>query len=581
MQIRDVYYNIKCDKKLRCLSLSILIIIAGTALYSFITMPFTGDAKVFFAAANQVKYQSSQGLMAVFESWELKGIANRLLIYLLYVATDFLVGFENKIAFEYTAKFLYAVFIMLVLFFAVNLIPIRKEARFTVFYVLFFSFFTVAAIVQLQAEMTCIALSILCVGLILYGKKWSVMLAGFIGALFFFFKSIFVMLFALVLLCVGLFNECVAKRSSKKDYLISACAMIGFTFVFSLLVLLIYPQEFKDMAYASNYQTTLLSENSAVSLVTIVNQFVSGLVTSIPVIPVLLAGFVTAVYLTVSFCKKKQWFALTELISLWIVSVDLIIVSNTYFPYHYFLLVIPSAVSICLFLKDNRQNIIFVIICAVVAFFFTLICRLALDGVKQIGIINYSTVLLVAVHFVIAAFIISGVGDFKRARSGFVALLFTACMFFWMNYCSFIAPYFRNIKAAENMSATMNRTAFPNDIGDEEVLYLDAGTAAFYIDAPSYSRYFFNLPMQRWKSGKDWEAQKEEYEKLMNYSGKYIIYSGWFNLDKYPDLKKKIDTEYEKLPYELYLYGPSWNVFDLKTLDKTVTSYGNYILVRK
>ena len=71
----------------------------------------------------------------------------------------------------------------------------------------------------------------------------------------------------------------------------------------------------------------------------------------------------------------------------------------------------------------------------------------------------------------------------------------------------------------------------------------------------------------------------------MQYDGKYIVYSGWFGIDKYPQLKDKIDTEYERLENSgLFLYSPDWNVFSLSGPPdaKSVHSgSGTCILVRK
>ena len=126
---------------------------------------------------------------------------------------------------------------------------------------------------------------------------------------------------------------------------------------------------------------------------------------------------------------------------------------------------------------------------------------------------------------------------------------------------------------------------FPEDFGDEPVLFMDSGMAPFYVDAPSYSRYFFDLPLQRWSEGKDWEIQKEEYDHLMDYQGKYIVYDGWIRLDKYPRLKEKIDTEYIVLENSgLWFHAPDWDVFKLLRLpDKKEIngSMSTCIMVRK
>ncbi len=67
----------------------VLLAAFGAVVFvSFITTPLAGDIKVFIAAENQVKFKDTNGLRAVFEAWELKGIANRLFMYLLYRAAE-------------------------------------------------------------------------------------------------------------------------------------------------------------------------------------------------------------------------------------------------------------------------------------------------------------------------------------------------------------------------------------------------------------------------------------------------------------------------------------------------------------
>ena len=70
---------------------------------------------------------------------------------------------------------------------------------------------------------------------------------------------------------------------------------------------------------------------------------------------------------------------------------------------------------------------------------------------------------------------------------------------------------FKNEQRLLKISEDACEGLFPEDFGDEPVLFLDAGATPFYVDAPSYSRYFFNLPMQRWQPGLDWEIQKSEF----------------------------------------------------------------------
>ena len=169
-----------------------LFLVGCLAVFSFVKTPFTGDVKVFMAAANQVKYQDANWFMSILESWELKGIGNRFLMYIIYLFADCVVGFDNKILFQYVCKLIYAIFLVTVQLLSVFLIRLTKKEKIALFSVQFFAFFTTGTLVHMQAEMTCVAICILSIACILHNKKWSFIAAGFLGSTLFFFKSIFI-----------------------------------------------------------------------------------------------------------------------------------------------------------------------------------------------------------------------------------------------------------------------------------------------------------------------------------------------------------------------------------------------------
>lgn len=65
------------------------------------------------AAANQVQYKESDGLKAIFEAWELKGIANRILMYFLLRLTKVFVTYGHVVRFEFTVKLIYSIIVIL------------------------------------------------------------------------------------------------------------------------------------------------------------------------------------------------------------------------------------------------------------------------------------------------------------------------------------------------------------------------------------------------------------------------------------------------------------------------------------
>lgn len=362
------------------------------------------------------------------------------------------------------------------------------------------------------------------------------------------------------------------------------------SFVITELVLITfvkfyYPQEFKDMSAAADFQTTLLSKDYSVGFQSMINSLQNGFTQAVVGMPFLLVGVCITVAVGIWYIRKRDWKHLAVITMMWVLVLDMIIVSNRYFLYHYYLLTLPCFICTLLFLKHTKLALEIICISGIVALCTVAVCWELKDGLQQTPLINYSTVLLVTHHlifFVIAACLLQQCPAIKSIS---LFLCMTVCIFFYMNYSSFLAPKFWNERQLLKWSEETCADLFPDDFRDDPVLFLDAGAVPFYVDAPSYSRYFFNLPLQRWKEGDDWELQREEYEKLMQYDGKYIVYTGWFGLEKYPELQAKIAAEYEKIPNSgIYTYSPDWNFFRLSERSELSVIRGNdnaYILKRK
>lgn len=193
-------------KKVKIVCIGIVCLFALFAVYSFVTTPFTGDIKVFMAAANQVHFQKEDGLVAVFEAWEIKGIVNRLLMYTIYRLSNSVAGFSNMIQFEVASKFFYAFFVIIVLAFSAYLMAEKWEKRLWLFLVFQLSFFCTFTAVQLQAEMTCVALCIFIMACMVHNRMWSFIVAGIAGAILFYFKSIFILMFLSTLFGVAAYE---------------------------------------------------------------------------------------------------------------------------------------------------------------------------------------------------------------------------------------------------------------------------------------------------------------------------------------------------------------------------------------
>lgn len=184
-----------------------IIIFLIMAFISFITVPVTGDIKVFIAAANQAKYKDSKGILSIFEAWELKGIANRLLMYFIYSVSGLFVSYGKVTTYELVVKTIYAVILVLIIVISVCLLAEDIKQKIKYFLIVYFAFFATFTASQLQVEMTCVLLMFFIMACIVHCKRWSLIVAGFIGSFFFFFKSIFFLLFISVLSGIVVYTD--------------------------------------------------------------------------------------------------------------------------------------------------------------------------------------------------------------------------------------------------------------------------------------------------------------------------------------------------------------------------------------
>ncbi len=556
----------------------LLIIIA--AIYSFCITPFSSDLRVFMAASSQSKYQISTGVLAAIESWELKGIANRLLMFFIYSISNLLAGFNNKIAFQIVCKAIYALGTIAIIAVTVSLVKKKfgfgTKTGFLCFIAICMTVFSCSPGTHLQAEMTAYILLLLATAFLLHGNNLFSIAAGFVLATLFFFKSIFVLLS----ICAFIFAFFIKKRLNHSGFLRPGiisylCSLTGLL----LIVFLVYPQEFTDMADAARFQNTLLSFNSNRSLISIISGFEDGLIKSITMIPAIIAGVSMAVISSVRYVKRKEWQELLLLLIIWMFPIMIIVLSNLYVEYHYINLLFPSCSTGIIFILDSNfksggpvkkvYSYSFLIFAALAFFVFCIFL------VKPWEFLNYSTYRM-AFYSILVMSVFSVLLSHHRAmRMIAITSVLSMMLFTWGYVQSFAGPYYRNMVRTEKI-VTQTNDAFVNSyisqINGQKILYLDAGLAAFYVDQPSYSRYFFNLPLQRWTNGDAWECQKAQYDLIMNYSGKHILYHDWMDLSKYPEIKNKIETEYRLVENTgLVSYGAPWNPFNLLDSRQTGT----------
>lgn len=156
----------------------LLLISAGIGFYSFAVTPYTGDIQVFMAGVNQVKYQNSSGLQALFEAWDMKGIINRLIFYIVYRCTLIFVEYGNIYKFMVVSKAIYGIFAIIIIGVSAWLLPAKKSDKIKFGFISYFSVFATFTASQLQAEMSVVILGILVFSLLLGESSKRLIVGG-------------------------------------------------------------------------------------------------------------------------------------------------------------------------------------------------------------------------------------------------------------------------------------------------------------------------------------------------------------------------------------------------------------------
>ena len=243
------------------------IVLFSLGILWYFMSPLCEDIYVFLGAAHLAEIQYGGGISGAIQSWELKLIANRIFIYLLYKLSFLSVSFDDKNSFEFLFKFYYLLFILGATYsFSLAFTQKIKEGflglnRIEIFF--FISFFILFTSFRnhLQAEYTALLISFYSIPLLLSEKNWKIFAGILLLACTFYFKGI-TALFGLEIILILFYYF---KISQKKS--ITILIAWGFAcFVTGVLLFLLYPQEMYDLKDATLFQKSFSQDGLGVQL---------------------------------------------------------------------------------------------------------------------------------------------------------------------------------------------------------------------------------------------------------------------------------------------------------------------------
>lgn len=549
-------------------------------MYSFLSFSksvFTGDIKVFMAVANQVKYQDGNFLQRIFESWDMKGVLHRGLMYSIYsIVNNVSSAYQtDKSLFQYLAKAVYGVITIGICYVSAFLLKrkFKKDAYYIFMMTMLFSIMLLGNGIpnHLQAEMSIITIMFLSLVLLIYDSPKTDIVCGVLLSSIFFFKSICVlMIFSFFAGYIFLKKNISGKRVK---YIVFS--LIVSTLFLLILTAIVYPREFIDMMEASKFQSTLLSRGSPYSLRYMQTNFENHFMEAAIMVPILLPGIVILVMQIIEIFKERNFHRLTPILLLWFFPILIIIISNQYFIYHYYLLVYPAIIMIISMIQRIKFHKKMVGLGIVVAILVYIVNVIVSKGDQSpfdfLNISVYNLILACLLLYVVIIFFQKK--EISKYYEMFLIFTLSGCFFFtYFNFSGYHSSYMIRQRELEEMANAKVKdflNFYPEIEAADETLFLDAGVIPFYIDNPSYSKYVYNLPLQRYRSISqgNWKSHEEELQKLMEYDGRFIVWIPWFKLELYPEFKEKIESEYHIFSESLVVHSADWSFIDLTNID--------------
>jgi hypothetical protein len=460
------------------------IILIPTSL-SFILNPLTNDVRIFQGVARLSDYFGSFPSNLNL-SWEIKPIGNRFINYLLYKVANLFTIFGSY-EYEILIKIFGLIFVLIICYYFSTKFDIKY-----LFLLCCITFLTPLNFINMQSEWWASLFTLLVIGLFLSNNKYNYLIAGIGITFIFLLKGITIFLVCPIICIIYLLKPNWFERLK-----------IGFIgSVLSLWFILIW-DIFKDVI-PDMLLSSKLAPIGYINLFDMITHLIFFTSTTYVYMPILAAGILSAFLLFYNKMKDRDINTVIVLIIMWVSTLIMILIQSEYFVYQFFVLSIPSILTIIL--VYNKVNLKMCII--------------------------------------------------------LILLIFIAFSSHW-SYGMEVENKFWDIKNSESVNILNNIT----DITQQQyILYLDPGDAPYYFKSNSSCRFISPLPFQR-NEGNNWNLSmmkeyNETYNCIINYNNKYIITdTGTWMIQNTTDNKKvwdKINNEYK------LIWEKGWNIYELR-----------------
>ncbi len=501
--------------------------VAALSLFWTVQRP-SGDVAAFIAAGRQADYYGAfPG--NVYEAWELKPLGHRILWRLLYRASTLIAPYEDKVLFEPTIRLLYSLLSILVILVSIRLAraPLRHVGISppAAFAFLGLAFFGMNNWALMQAEHSALLLAIPAAALSLRPEIGARFAAGVLLSLLVTLKGVTIVLAPQVLLLAA-----ALPRERRPSLLPTVAGLAAGLVVVAIAAVYVFPREIQDLRNAAAWQGAdqLRMEIIAPRLWAFLTSTANG-------IAVTKLGMAAALALLL-FRSRIGRRSAALIGASWIMGLAGLLSQRHLFGYQFLLLWLPAAA--CAGVLLVRWN------AAPDA------SRLRREGVA-FGLLLLALSVGARPFWWLIPFVPLGWLTWVSARPrhaaafpAFCALLVATALAGWS--VPNVPEQIRRPLPVRELFAEWNHQFQLHQ--EPEILYLDAGYAAYAIGARSWCRYFFPLPIQRATHRKlllKLPVTQETLARILQYEGRYIVHHfRWLPLPKVPELDAMIRERY-------------------------------------
>lgn len=520
-----------------CVLLFVWVCVSISTFCTFLT----NDFAVFWAWARLVDMSEFEGWDALIENWEIKGILSRAIYYELYKCVCAITP-DHAVAWIYWYKVIGWLQCNIVLIATIALLPKNviknKLSRVKLFLFLSSAIFASHYCAVFQPEFFSIFFFLLSGALFLRGTSVCKIFAGIVFSLVFYLKSPLLLMGGTLFFGIMMIQR-KSFWSTVKDFIPFVVSAVSFWGVSIAFFAVCHPQELMDMWYASYYQHTLLHNPNIRNAVL---SFVMNLLEYSFFSPVVCFSLFFLLYIIVTDCRKKdQWNKILMILLLYVFPAVYIVLSNCFFAYHYYLLVLPSLLVVfCYFERISKYFNIKLTSLLVGMMVISLLC----NNPTCYGYI--SPIRLIAILLVFLLFQLC----LKKWKL-YIPVVMSISLFVYINALSSLSYSvqlgWQYIKYNEGINA-LNGHITGTPLGDENILFLDAGLGAYHFANKSELRQCYPLIIQRSYDGDQLshtDFYKETESKILSYTGRYIVLDrNWFFKGGHSTIEKYIDDNY-------------------------------------